>query len=172
MCTVHVHCTGNIQTVRYALAMIATVLSVCLQFVRFSFRGPVHVVDDSIQTIILVSIITQQQYKNQIGGQSDTRTCKCMSYSFPECNNACTCVSSMLVNFGLHCWVEFWVLFRLGLATILTKQFSSKSTIGCIPEMLLNYLHTYVHAYIFSWVSAHLRGSAHPAFWCSYGSRI
>ncbi len=27
MCIVHVHCTGNIQTVRYALAMIATVLS-------------------------------------------------------------------------------------------------------------------------------------------------
>ncbi len=108
MCIVHVHCTGNIQTVRYALAMIATVLSVCLQFVHFSFGGPVHVVDDSIQIIILVSIITQQQYASQRSEiksecTSDIRTCMCMSYSFPECNNACTCVSSMLVNFGLHC---------------------------------------------------------------------
>ncbi len=54
MCTVHVHCTGSIQTVRYALAMIATVLSVCQQFVHFSFGGPEHVVDDSIQIIIPV----------------------------------------------------------------------------------------------------------------------
>ncbi len=51
MCIVHVHCTGNIQTVHYALAMIATVLSVCLQFVHFSFGGLVHVVDNSIHIL-------------------------------------------------------------------------------------------------------------------------
>ncbi len=50
LCVQYMYIVQITQTVCYALALVATVLSVCLQFVCFNFGGPVHVVDNSILT--------------------------------------------------------------------------------------------------------------------------